>query len=111
MVDPPVQRLRGRHLPFRTPGKALMIPASDPRRVMSRVTVVLVAFEPPYEQGHMLLGLSCAEPRRQLEALQLAAPAWRTPPYVEGDCGTLRQASKERVLEGIVAKRLDSKYE
>src|SRR5439155_6435516 len=60
---------------------------------------------------HSILGLPYAERRRRLEALHLTGPSWQTPPYVEGDGETLRETSRKQDLEGIIAKRLDSKYE
>jgi bifunctional non-homologous end joining protein LigD len=81
------------------------------RRMMARVPVIYMAFDLVYDQGRSLLGLAYVERRRRLEALKLAGPAWQTPPYVEGEGETLRRASRERGLEGIIAKRLDSKYE
>jgi bifunctional non-homologous end joining protein LigD len=84
---------------------------SEIRRMMARVPVHYMAFDLLYEDGHLLLALPYRERRQRLEALQLTGPSWQTPPYVEGDGETLLQASIDRQLEGIIAKRLDSKYE
>jgi bifunctional non-homologous end joining protein LigD len=84
---------------------------SEIRRMMARVPVFYMAFDLIYDQGHSLLALPYEERRERLEALKLSGGNWQTPPYVEGEGDTLLKASKERGLEGIMAKRLDSKYE
>jgi bifunctional non-homologous end joining protein LigD len=47
-----------------------------------------------------------------LEELALEGPAWRTPRSFTGkDAAALVDATRERCLEGVVAKRLDAPYE
>ena len=84
---------------------------SEVRRMMALVPVHYMAFDLLYEDGHALLGLPYRERRARLERLKLGGPSWQTPPYVEGDGDTLLAASADRKLEGIIAKRLDSRYE
>ncbi|MEQ6903641.1 DNA ligase [Nocardioides sp. YIM 152588] len=56
-----------------------------------------------------LTGLPLAERRARLEALDLGASGWQVPPqYDDGEM--LLAATREQGLEGIVAKRLDSRY-
>jgi bifunctional non-homologous end joining protein LigD len=52
-----------------------------------------------------------AERRRRLEQLGLNGPAWRTPASHRGGGTALLEASRRQGLEGVVAKRLDSRYE
>jgi bifunctional non-homologous end joining protein LigD len=47
---------------------------------------------------------------QRLEALDLNGPFWCTPPSYVGDGASLFAATRERGLEGVVAKRVDSRY-
>ena len=51
------------------------------------------------------------ERRALLEGLALRGPHWQTPGYRTKDAEALLRVSAERGLEGVVAKRLDSRYE
>jgi len=57
------------------------------------------------------MDLPYGERRQALAGLQLAGASWQTPPSEEGGGQAMLQASAKAGLEGIVAKRLDSKYE
>jgi bifunctional non-homologous end joining protein LigD len=58
------------------------------------------------------MGLPYTERRRLLdEQLKLEGPHWRTPSYHAGDGPGMLAASRERGLEGVIAKKLDSVYE
>ncbi|HEX3173334.1 MAG TPA: non-homologous end-joining DNA ligase [Solirubrobacterales bacterium] len=67
-------------------------------------------FDLLYLDGHSLLELPYAERRRLLEQLGLNGKAWRTPAYHRGDGARLLAATRDMGLEGLVAKRLDSRY-
>jgi bifunctional non-homologous end joining protein LigD len=67
-------------------------------------------FDLLYLDGHSLLELPYEERRRLLERLDLNGAAWRTPGYHRGEGAELLAATAEMGLEGIVAKRLDSRY-
>jgi bifunctional non-homologous end joining protein LigD len=58
-----------------------------------------------------MIDLPYTERRNALEKLKLGGASWQTPPYEKGSGKTMLQASNKAGLEGIVAKRLDSKYE
>ena len=45
-----------------------------------------------------------------LESMELEGPAWQTPRYHRGQGAALLEASADQGLEGVVAKRLDSRY-
>ena len=81
------------------------------KRRMKAVPVTFAIFDLLYIDGHSLMGLPYSERRERLEELGLEGPAWRTPPHYPGEGGTLLDATAQQGLEGIVAKRLDSRYE
>ncbi len=81
------------------------------RRLVQAIPVTYAIFDLLHLDGRSLLGLPYRERRRQLDALALAGPAWRTPRAQVGDGAALLAATAEHQLEGIVAKRLDSVYE
>ena len=72
--------------------------------------VVYMAFDLLHLDGRSLLELPYRERRERLDELELDGPAWKTPSYREGDGEAFLAASRERGLEGLVAKRLDSPY-
>jgi bifunctional non-homologous end joining protein LigD len=80
------------------------------RRVIRQVPVVYMLFDLLYLDGHQTVALPYAERRRLLEGLSLAGPSWQTPSYHVGDGAALLEATRDRGLEGLVAKRLDSVY-
>jgi bifunctional non-homologous end joining protein LigD len=72
--------------------------------------VTYVAFDLLALDGEPTLELRYEERRRLLERLELAGPHWHTPSFHVGDGQALLDAARERRLEGVVAKRLDSPY-
>ena len=61
--------------------------------------------------GRPLLDLAYAERRALLDELALAGPYWQTPPWFPGgDFDAVRTVSVEHGMEGVVAKRQDSRY-
>jgi len=85
--------------------------ASQTRRLASSHPVVYILFDLLHLDGRPTLGLPYSERRALLEGLELAGPAWQTPPVLEGDGTDLLEATRERGLEGLLAKRSDSKYQ
>jgi bifunctional non-homologous end joining protein LigD len=81
------------------------------RRATETEPVVLVLFDVLYLDGHSLIEQPYEARRRSLEELGLDGPAWRTPSAHTGDGQALLAASAEQGLEGLVAKRVDSRYE
>lgn len=57
-----------------------------------------------------LVDLPYSTRRRELEALGLDGPHWCTPPAYVGDGASLFAATARMGLEGVVAKRVDSRY-
>ena len=81
------------------------------RRRAKDLPAVYVLFDLLHLDGHSLMGLPYVERRERLRELDLNGPAWLTPEYHAGSGAALLAASRERGLEGIVAKRLRSPYE
>ncbi|HEV7773101.1 MAG TPA: DNA ligase D [Conexibacter sp.] len=73
--------------------------------------VHFMAFDLLYLDGRSLLELPYERRRGLLEQLGLEGPAWRTPRFHRGGGQALLDATREQGLEGIVAKRLDARYE
>jgi bifunctional non-homologous end joining protein LigD len=80
------------------------------RRRMATTPVTYLLFDLLYLEGRSLLDLPYTERRERLEELGLDGPSWQTPSYHRGDGKALLELSRERGLEGLVAKRLDSRY-
>jgi bifunctional non-homologous end joining protein LigD len=81
------------------------------RRRMADTPIVYMIFDVLYLDGRITMPLPYTERRERLEGLALEGENWRTPGYHVGDGKAMLDASKEQHLEGVVAKRLDSRYE
>ena len=81
------------------------------RRLSSSTPVVYAIFDLLYLDGHPLMDLPYEERRARLDELGLGGPAWRVPANHPGRGRALLEATQAQGLEGIVAKRLDSRYE
>jgi bifunctional non-homologous end joining protein LigD len=75
-----------------------------------RRQVCLMLFDIVYERDQLITGLPLQERKRRLAELGLNGEAWRTASYSVGHGAALLAASREQQLEGLVAKRLDSRY-
>lgn len=81
------------------------------RRAARAAPVTYVVFDLLHRDGRSLLDTPYEERRAALEELELGGPAWRVPAFHHGGGEALLAATRELGLEGIVAKRLDSRYE
>ncbi|MGH2872728.1 MAG: DNA ligase D, partial [Solirubrobacteraceae bacterium] len=84
------------------------------RRLSASTPVVYAIFDLLHLDGHSLIELPYERRRERLQALGLGGPAWRVPSAHSGGGGggaKLLEATAARMLEGVVAKRLDSRYE
>lgn len=81
------------------------------KRAARRQPVVYMAFDLLHLDGRSLCDVPYERRRELLDGLDLNGPAWRTPRCRTGGGDALLEATREQVLEGIVAKRLDSRYE
>ena len=74
--------------------------------------MVYAIFDLLYLDGHALMELPYAQRRERLEALELSrAGVARARPRIPATGTRLLDATAAQGLEGIVAKRLDSRYE
>jgi len=80
------------------------------RRAAAEIPVVYAIFDLLYLDGHPLMERPWRERRAALEELALEGPAWRTP-AAHDDGAALLEATRRQGLEGVVAKRRDSRYE
>jgi bifunctional non-homologous end joining protein LigD len=80
------------------------------RRRMKSHPVTYVIFDLLYLDGRDLMAEPYSERRRLLEELELNGDSWQTPAYSSGRATELLEASRLQGLEGLVLKRLDSRY-
>jgi bifunctional non-homologous end joining protein LigD len=81
------------------------------RRLAASTPVIYAAFDLLYLDGHSLMELPYRRRRERLEELGLDGPAWRVPAIHAGAGSRLLAATAAQGLEGLVAKRLSSRYE
>ena len=79
-------------------------------RGSSSPAVCFMAFDVLEVGGKDLIDEPYRERRRILEQLNISGPHWCTPEIHIGEGAALFDATKEMGLEGVVAKRLDSRY-
>jgi bifunctional non-homologous end joining protein LigD len=84
---------------------------SEVRRKMKEVPVVYMIFDVVYLDGHRLFDVPYLERRARLLDLGLAGPSWQTPQHQVGDGEAMLEGSQAAGLEGVMAKRVDSRYE
>jgi bifunctional non-homologous end joining protein LigD len=86
-----------------SPSQAAMLAGQAP--------VTYLVFDLLQLNGRPLLESGYRERRALLEELELAGPYWQTPPSFPGeDFQAVQAVSREHGMEGVVAKRLDSRY-
>ena len=84
------------------PAEAARLSHTDP--------VTYLIFDLLHVDDHATLDFGYDDRRRLLEALQLDGPHWSVPAQLTGTGVELLQASREQGLEGLVAKRRNSRY-
>ncbi|MFJ6514101.1 non-homologous end-joining DNA ligase [Streptomyces sp. NPDC091406] len=80
-------------------------------RMAERVQAHLMLFDVVHLDGRLLTRLPYAERRAVLEGLGLAGPAWSTPSAITGHGAEAWEMARDAGLEGLIAKRLTSRYE
>jgi bifunctional non-homologous end joining protein LigD len=99
---PSFQQLQGRiHL-----GSEALV-----RERMRTIPVTYMLFDVLHLSGRSTRELPYEERRAVLEGLDLDGPSWQTPGYHAGEGSALLAVSREKGLEGVIAKRLGSVYE
>jgi len=83
----------------------------DVRLRMQQYPVVYMLFDVLWLDGHATVGLPYTDRRKLLTALDLEGERWQVPAHHVGDGQAMLDAARERGLEGVMAKRLDSVYE
>jgi bifunctional non-homologous end joining protein LigD len=84
---------------------------SQIRRLARSKPVTYVLFDLLWLDGHSLTDAPYEERRARLAELGLNGERWQTPEHVVGHGRALLEASRAQGLEGIVAKKLGSRYE
>ncbi|HET9719916.1 MAG TPA: DNA ligase D [Solirubrobacteraceae bacterium] len=85
--------------------------AAQIKRLQASTPVVYAIFDLLHLDGESLMSLAYTERRARLAELELGGPAWRVPEAHPGHGRALLHATEAQGLEGIVAKRLDSRYD
>lgn len=78
--------------------------------LVAAVPVTYIAFDLLYQAGRSLLRNPYAQRRAMLDTLGLAAAHIAVPPAFPGHAAALTAASRQLGLEGVVLKRLASRY-
>jgi bifunctional non-homologous end joining protein LigD len=85
--------------------------ASQAALLAVQTPVTYLVFDLLQLDGRPLLDLEYTQRRALLDELALAGPNWQTPPRFPGaDFEAVRSVSVAHAMEGVVAKRLDSRY-
>ncbi len=84
--------------------------AAQARRRMKATPVTYMIFDLLWLEGHSLMEEPYSERRERLAGLQLSGSSLQVPEYLVGHGRELLQAATEQGLEGVLAKRLNSRY-
>ena len=85
--------------------------AAQAGRLAKDAPVTYMIFDLLWLDGHSTLALTYQQRRELLAELALNGESWQTPELLSGRGKDVLAATAEQKLEGILAKRLDSKYE
>lgn len=80
-------------------------------RLVREVPVWYLLFDVLYANGRSTIDLTYQRRREILEQLVRDGPAWQITPSNVGGGNEMLRAATENELEGLVAKRIDSRYE
>jgi bifunctional non-homologous end joining protein LigD len=80
------------------------------RALAAAAPVSYLLFDLLWLDGHSLMGLPYSERRARLASMKLDGEHWHTPAFHVGEGSALLAATREQSLEGVIAKRLDSRY-
>lgn len=82
-------------------------PAPD---LVRATPVTLLVFDVLHAGGRSTLDLPYDDRRELLEGMGLTGPAWQVPPAFLADGAEVAAATRAQGMEGVVAKRRDSRY-
>ena len=80
------------------------------RDLLTTTPVVLLVFDVLHAGNRSLLDLPYDERRTFLEGLALQGQHWQVPPAFLADGAAVAEATRAQGMEGVVAKRRDSRY-
>ncbi|SDC77359.1 non-homologous end-joining DNA ligase [Actinokineospora iranica] len=80
------------------------------RRLAADLPVTYVVFDVAHLDGRSCLPLPYTERRALLVSLNLRGPHWQTSPSYPGEGPAVLATARDQALEGIIAKRLGSRY-
>jgi bifunctional non-homologous end joining protein LigD len=81
------------------------------RKLAQEIPVTYVLFDLLWLDGRSTMDLPYSERRDRLRDLGLNGASWQTPPNEVGDGAATIEVSHRFGLEGVVAKRVDGRYE
>lgn len=91
-------------------GRIHLVSEALVRKRMGSIPVTLMLFDLLHLSGRSTRELSYEQRRELLEGLGLDAAGIQTPRWRRGEGSALLAVSRERGLEGVIAKRLGSRY-
>ncbi|MGM1063735.1 non-homologous end-joining DNA ligase [Saccharothrix sp. Mg75] len=110
VLDGEVVALAGGRPSFAALQRRMHANGAQARRLAGGVPVTYLVFDVLHLDGASTVGLPYSRRRELLEGLGLGGARWAVPPSFPGEGAAVLAASRERGLEGVVAKRLDSRY-
>ena len=83
---------------------------SQARRLAADLPVTYLIFDLLHLNGRSCLSLPYTDRRELLEGMELSGPNWQVSPSFAAAGAAVLQASRDQGLEGVIAKRLTSRY-
>ncbi|MCE6997580.1 non-homologous end-joining DNA ligase [Saccharothrix sp. S26] len=110
LLDGEIVALEGGRPSFGALQRRMHASAAQARRLVGRTPVTFLVFDVLHLDGSPTVELPYERRRVLLEGLGLRGAHWLTPRAFPGAGAEVLAASREQGLEGVVAKRLDSRY-
>ncbi|WP_367128218.1 non-homologous end-joining DNA ligase [Saccharothrix sp. HUAS TT1] len=110
LLDGEIVALAGGRPSFGALQRRMHASAAQARRLVAGTPVTFLVFDVLHLDGSPTVDLPYSRRRELLEGLGLRGAHWLTPRSFPGAGAAVLAASREQGLEGVVAKRLDSRY-